>query len=196
MKRSIAALLVALSAVVGFGFSQVQSDNAAQEVVMPSVSSTLKAETDSAVTNSEATADALLQALMDPDGEYAAYAMYTAVLDKFGQVEPYVSIREAESRHIDALVRQLERLGVEVPSNPYLGKVEAPADLTTAAQAWAEGEIDNVALYDTLLASTTDANATKVFTNLRRASLEMHLPMFELAAENGGVLTQEQMQGM
>lgn len=196
MKRSIAALLVALSAVVGFGFSQVQSDNAAQEVATPSVANTLLAETDAAVPTGNAAADVLMKALMDPEGEYAAYAMYSAVIDEFGQVEPYVSIRDAESRHIDALIRQLERLGVEIPSNPYLGNVDAPADLTAAAQAWAEGEVDNVALYDTLLASTTDANATKVFTNLRRASLEKHLPMFELAAQNGGVLTKEQMQGI
>jgi hypothetical protein len=67
-------------------------------------------------------------ALMSPDGEYAA-ASYQAVIDAFGPVEPYATIKEGEDRHIDALIRQLNRLGYEAPANPYLGEIEAPADL-------------------------------------------------------------------
>jgi hypothetical protein len=130
---------------------------------------------------------------MDPEGEYAAYAMYSAVIDEFGSVEPYVTIREAEGRHIDALIRQLSRYGVAVPENPYLGKVLAPEDLQTAAEAWAIGEIANVELYDKLLAQTSDSNLIKVFTNLRASSNDQHLPMFTAAAQNGGQLTAEQM---
>jgi len=37
--------------------------------------------------------DALLEALAGSDGEYAAYAMYSAVIDTYGDVEPYVTIR-------------------------------------------------------------------------------------------------------
>jgi len=37
--------------------------------------------------------NALLEALTDREGEYAAYAMYTAVIDTYGDVEPYVTIR-------------------------------------------------------------------------------------------------------
>jgi threonyl-tRNA synthetase len=40
------------------------------------------------------------EALMSPVGEYAASAMYQAVIDEFGQVEPYVTIRAAEERKI------------------------------------------------------------------------------------------------
>jgi hypothetical protein len=132
-------------------------------------------------------------ALFGPEGEYAAAAMYQAVIDEFGQVEPYVSIKEGEERHIDALVRQLERMGYDVPDNPYLGEVSAPADLQTAAEAWALGEIANVEMYDELLTQTEDETLIRVLENLRRASLESHLPLFELAAENGGSLTPEQM---
>jgi hypothetical protein len=135
----------------------------------------------------------VLAALMGPDGEYAAAASYEAVLDEYGQVEPYATIYLAELRHIDALTRQLQKLGEPVPSNPYTGKITAPKDLTTAAEAWAEGEILNVELYDDLIAKTDNANLLRVLGNLRRASLESHLPAFELAAENGGTLTPEQM---
>jgi len=135
----------------------------------------------------------IMAALMGPDGEYAAAASYQAVLNEYGMVEPYATIYQAELRHIDALIRQLEKAGVDVPANPYTGKIKAPGDLTTAAEAWAEGEILNVELYDDLIARTTNENLLKVLGNLRSASLDSHLPAFELAAENGGTLTAEQM---
>jgi len=135
-------------------------------------------------------------ALMGPEGEYAALASYQAVIDEFGDVEPYATIMEAEARHADALLRQLERMGVEVPENPYLGLLEAPTDLTTAAEAWAVGEIANVELYDELIAQASDENLIRVFENLRRASLEEHLPAFEAAAENGGTLSAGAMTGL
>lgn len=133
------------------------------------------------------------EALMSPDGEYAAAAAYAAVIAKYGKVEPYVTIRAAERRHVAALTRQLERYGVEVPANPYMGKIPAPSSLEKAAQAWATGEVDNVAMYDELIAETNDAQLARVLTNLRRSSLDSHLPMFEAAARNGGTLTAAQM---
>lgn len=133
------------------------------------------------------------KALMGEEGEYAAYATYSAVIDKFGLVEPYVTIRESEDRHIQALIRQLSRFGVEVPENPYLGNVLAPSDLQTAAEAWAVGEVENVEMYDELLSQTTDSNLIKVFTNLRASSNDKHLPLFTAAAKNGGTLSSTQM---
>lgn len=133
------------------------------------------------------------EALTGPDGEYAAAASYQAVLDKFGQVEPYATILQAELKHINALTRQLERAGVVVPENPYLGNLVAPENLRLAAEAWAEGEILNVSMYDELLTQAADTNLIRVLSNLRRSSQESHLPMFQLAAENGGTLTAEQM---
>ena len=136
------------------------------------------------------------EALTSPEGEYAAAASYQAVIDKFGNVEPYATILQAENRHINALTRQLERLGISVPANPYLGNLTAPTELKAAAEAWAEGEVKNVAMYDKLLTQTTDSNLLRVLNNLRRSSQESHLPAFTLAAENGGTLTADQMPAM
>lgn len=139
-------------------------------------------------------AAAAYEALMSPEGEYAALASYQAVIAAFGQVEPYVSIAAMEQNHVDALTRQLARFGYAAPANPYLGKILAPADLPAAARDWDEGERKNVALYDQLMAAAAhDPGATRVFTNLRRSSLEAHLPLFEAAAKSGGVLTEAQM---
>ena len=163
-----------------------------QEVQPPVTTDVLDTFSDSAP---EEGTDAYLAwfALMGPDGEYAAAALYQAVIDEYGAVEPYVSIKKGEERHIDALTRQLERRGFDVPENPYLSVVSAPADLQSAAEAWAEGEIANVEMYDDLIAQTDDESLLRVLENLRRASLESHLPLFELAAENGGSLTADQM---
>lgn len=145
---------------------------------------------------SESAKEAILEALTGPEGEYAAYAMYNAVIDKFGEVEPYVSIREAEGRHIEALKRLLDRYGVAYPKeNPYIGKVQAPESLEEAARAWAKGEVENVAMYDRLIGAVSGyPDAMRVFENLRRASKEKHLPAFQAAAENGGTLTKAEMQ--
>jgi len=70
--------------------------------------------------------------------------------------------KEGEERHIDALTRQLERRGYDVPENPYLSVASPPADLQSAAEAWAEGEIANVEMYDDLIAQTDDKNLLRV----------------------------------
>jgi hypothetical protein len=137
------------------------------------------------------------EALMGVDGEYAAFAAYGAVIDEFGPVEPYVTIQQAEGRHVNALIRQLERRGIDVPENPYLGTISAPADLVAAAENWATGEVANIAMYDELLEQVAgDAQLTRVLTNLRRASQEAHLPMFTAAAASDGTLSADEMAGM
>ena len=142
----------------------------------------------------ESVETALLEALIGPEGEYAAYASYAAVLEEYGDVEPYATIADAELRHIEALQRLLDKYGVEHPTvNPYLGTIEAPMDLESAALAWADGEIANVELYDELLAEVEEfSDINRVFLNLQFASQEAHLPAFQLAAVNGGTVTSGQ----
>ena len=206
MRKLIATASIAL--ITGLVLSGCATDAADDSVEENQASTSTTENLDSNVDEQEAEVSDILtpegvvegtdaylvwEALMGSDGEYAALASYQAVLDEYGDVEPYATIMAAEGRHADALIRQLDRLGVEVEENPYLGQIEAPADLETAAEAWAEGEILNVELYDKLIADAESEQLIKVFNNLRSASLDSHLPAFELAAENGGVLTEEQM---
>jgi hypothetical protein len=46
-----------------------------------------------------------------------------------------------------------------------------------------QGEIDNVALYDKLLASTRRPDILAVYHALRAASLDRHLPAFQRCAQ-------------
>lgn len=149
------------------------------------------------ITSEEAIAtQAVYDALMGAEGEYAAYALYGAVIDKYGQVEPYVTIQKSEAKHIDALKNLLDKYNISYPdTNPYLATAIAPDNLKQAALSWVDGEIANIEMYDELLAKTTNyPDISRVFNNLRRASQEKHLPAFRAAAENGGTLSQEQME--
>lgn len=202
MTKSIKLFPILLVTTVILAGCSAPSSTDMDQAPTPSESSdTLEApaeesqSSDPVIKESMTDTEIVLAALMGPDGEYAAAASYLAVLDKYGSVEPYQTIYQAELRHIDALIRQLERLGAEVPENPYLGKITAPDDLVSAAKAWAEGEVLNVELYDQLISKTDTANLLKVLGNLRTASLESHLPAFELAAQGDGTLTAEQMSG-
>jgi hypothetical protein len=133
---------------------------------------------------------ALLTALAGPQGEYAARAEYAAILAKFGPgIQPYANILEAEKKHIAALQQQCEKYGVPVPADPYLGNVTAPATLMEAAETGVLAETLNVAMYDDLLTKVKQyPSLVQVFTNLRAASLNNHLPAFQAAIENGGSL--------
>lgn len=128
--------------------------------------------------------EAVLEALLGPEGEYAAYATYAAILDEYGNVNPFANIMASEARHIDALKEILDQYEVSYPAdNPYLGTIQAPESLAAAAQAGVDAEIANVALYEGQLEAVADyPDIVKVFVNLQAASQEQHLPAFQRAA--------------
>ena len=131
--------------------------------------------------------EAVLTALAGPDGEYAAHALYTAILEQHGSIQPFAAIREAESRHIRALERQLKKYGVTVPKNTFEGKAKAPETILAAAQQGVESERANIAMYDRFLEAVKEyPDLTRVFTHLQRASREGHLPAFEATVKREG----------
>ena len=128
--------------------------------------------------------EAVLEALVGAEGEYAAYATYAAILDEYGNVNPFANIMAAEAQHIDALKEILDQYEIAyLEENPYLGMIEAPNSLAEAAQAGVDAEIANVALYEEQLEAVADyPDILEVFVNLQTASQEQHLPAFERAA--------------
>lgn len=119
------------------------------------------------------------------DDEYKARATYVQVLADFGNVRPFANVVEAEQRHIDALARLFDRYGLDVPTDPWPGRVPRYASLSEACRTGVEAEIDNAALYDRLLAGTTRDDLLDTYRNLQRASQENHLPAFQRCAERG-----------
>ena len=120
--------------------------------------------------------EALYMAL---DDEYHALAVYQSVIDTFGPIDPFVKIAASEERHIEALINQLNKHGLTIPENPWLGIIPAFESVEQACQTGVQAEIDNVALYDQLFSMTDDTGLIRVFTNLSNASLNSHLPQFE-----------------
>ena len=81
----------------------------------------------------------------------------------------------------------MQRLGMEVPKNPWdAGKIAPPASLDDACAMAIEAEIENIALYDLLIPQIGDLAVRQVFQNLQDASRNNHLPAFRrcLAREN------------
>jgi len=127
--------------------------------------------------------DMVLEALVGPEGEYAAYATYAAIIETYGDVNPFTNIMKSEAQHIEALTTILDSYGIPYPEeNPYLGAVDVPKSLAAAAQAGVDAEIANVDLYERQLKAVADyPDILSVFINLQSASQNQHLPAFERA---------------
>jgi hypothetical protein len=129
---------------------------------------------------SEQEVTALREAL---DDEYHAWTTYDQVVEDFGEVRPFINIRAAEARHIEALLGLFRRYGVEVPPNRWPGKVPRYRRLLDACRDAVTAEIENAALYDRLMATTQKQDLLTVLGNLREASQERHLPAFRRCLE-------------
>lgn len=130
----------------------------------------------------------LHQALREAlDDEYKARATYRAVIDAFGAVPPFANIIQSEERHIDALLRLLASRGLPAMPDPYRAGLPAPQSIEEACRLGVDAEIENVALYDRLLAAVAgDEIAMNVFRSLQWASQERHLPAFRRRLEGKG----------
>jgi hypothetical protein len=124
--------------------------------------------------------DALNEAL---DDEYRAWTTYDQVIADFGAVRPFRNIRDAESRHIEALCALYIRYGLSIPENPWPRKVERYASLQEACAAGVAAEIANGAMYERLIAATRRPDMLAVLRNLQEASQQRHLPAFQRAAQ-------------
>lgn len=126
------------------------------------------------------TVAALTEAIQD---EYKARATYRKVIAVFGSVRPFVNIIEAEGRHVEALLRQFDRLGEPPPADEWAERAEAPASIAAACEMAISAEIDNAAMYDRLLTMVDDPTVRKVLLNLQDASKNRHLPAFRRCLE-------------
>lgn len=129
------------------------------------------------------TQEALRAAL---DDERHAQALYAAVQDRFGERRPFSNIAQAEERHESHLLAIFAAHGMAVPEDRWAGtKVPVPATFAEACQQAAQAERDNVALYDRLLPTISAPDVRAVFTALRDASRDHHLPALERCGSRG-----------
>jgi hypothetical protein len=120
------------------------------------------------------------------DDEYQAWSIYDQVITDFGEVRPFINIRDAEARHIEALRTLYIRYGVPIPENNWPGKVERYTSVQAACEASVTAEVANGELYDQLFKTELRPDILKVLRNLQQASLERHLPAFQRCGGGGG----------
>lgn len=114
--------------------------------------------------------------------EYLAQARYNEIISNFGNIRTFIQIKEAELRHINALLSLFERYQVQIPEDISNLYVTAPLSLKAAFAAGVQGEIDNIAMYNKFLTFDVPADVRTVFTQLRNAS-ENHLEAFRRGLE-------------
>lgn len=131
---------------------------------------------------SEAEIHALHEAM---DDEYHSWTTYDQVISDFGEVRPFINIREAEARHMGALRTLFMRYGVPVPENTWVGRVDRYPDIHAACEAAVEAEIANGEMYERLLTQTTREDILTVLGNLQAASQQRHLRAFQRCVQRG-----------
>lgn len=179
--------VMGLIVVLGYFFTQINSNNSGGDVVRSQISRNNCLADDCLVVNNleypagelpTQVKTALDEAIND---EYKALATYDVVIAKFGQVRPFSMIKGAEEQHIASLKAIYDKYGLKAPENEWGKKVTAPTTLQQACQIGVEAEIANVGLYREKLLPEVEAyeDIVLVFTNLMNASEQKHLPAFE-----------------
>lgn len=117
----------------------------------------------------------LTYALQD---EYLAQARYDNILRTFGSIRTFTRIKEAELRHVNALLPLFTRYQVPLPEDESQSFVTTPESIKAAYAAGTQGEIDNISMYERFLSHNIPNDVRTVFSQLRNASLN-HLEAFE-----------------
>lgn len=136
------------------------------------------------LTIDEKTKSALLESLAD---ERRAQSFYNAIIKKFGEVSPFINIVQAEKKHEEHLIPLFQKYGVAIPPNDEEGKeIKVPESIADACKQGAEAEKINLEMYNRLLIFVKEQDIRDVFTWLRDASQNNHLPAFERCKQGGG----------
>jgi hypothetical protein len=128
---------------------------------------------------SDSSRRAVERALAD---ERAAEARYETVTRSLGTVMPFRQLERAERRHAWALEQLLEQHGAPVPPAASAPSISEPKSLREECALGVQAEKNNIALYDELLRSELPADVQCVFSHLRSASRDRHLPALERCA--------------
>ena len=116
--------------------------------------------------------------------EFKAYETYSKIIETFGNINPFINIKESEAVHYSMLIKLAEKYGVEVPINDWKDKIEIPNNLIECYELGVAGEIENIAMYNNLLINSTKSDITDALFRLQAASFNNHLPAFRSCVIN------------
>lgn len=125
--------------------------------------------------------NALSQSLTN---EYRLQAYYRAVINKFGDLRPFAMIIGAEDQHVAVLSSLFDKYGVAKPTNSFTNQNYSFTNFQSACQNSVAYEQATVNLYNALLPKVSSyTDITQVFSNLKDAAQNSHLPAFEKCAQ-------------
>lgn len=124
-------------------------------------------------------ADMLAYAVQD---EYLAHGEYEAIIELFGNRNPYVNIMVSEEAHLSFLESVYDSYNIEFPEDESKDQLILPENLLEAAQTGVKAELDNIAMYERFLEYELPDNIRQVFEALKNGS-ESHLVAFQRQVE-------------
>ena len=116
--------------------------------------------------------------------EFKAYETYSKILEKFGSIDTFIHIKEAEARHYSILIPLLQKYEIEIPINNWSDKIEVPNSLIECYEIAVASEINNISMYDNLISHTNEADVKDILFQLQAASYNNHLPAFRVCVQN------------
>ncbi len=116
--------------------------------------------------------------------EFKAYETYSKIIETFGNINPFINIKESEALHYSILIKLAEKYGVEVPMNDWKDKIEIPNNLIECYELGVAAEIENIAMYNNLLTNSTKSDITDALFRLQATSFNNHLPAFRSCVIN------------
>lgn len=116
--------------------------------------------------------------------EFKAYETYSKIIEKFGNINPFSNIKEAEAVHYSVLISLAQKYSVEVPINDWTDKIEVPNTIIECCELGVAAEIDNIAMYNNLLGYASKSDIIDALYRLQAASYNNHLPAFRTCVIN------------
>ncbi|WP_419678295.1 ferritin-like domain-containing protein [Aliarcobacter lanthieri] len=111
--------------------------------------------------------------------EFEAYETYSRVIEKFGNITPFINIKEAEAVHYSVLIQLMQKYNIEVPINDFsTAIINIPNTIIECCELGVAGEINNISMYNNLLSFAVDSDIIDVLFKLQAASYNNHLPAF------------------
>lgn len=119
--------------------------------------------------------DMLTYAVQD---EYLAHGEYAAIIELYGNRNPYANIMASEEVHLSFLENVYNSYNIDFPADGSKDHLILPENLLEAAQTGVKAELDNIAMYERFLDYELPDNIRQVFEALKNGS-ESHLIAFQ-----------------
>jgi len=111
--------------------------------------------------------------------EFEAYETYKRIIEKFGNITPFINIKETEAVHYTILTQLMQKYNIEVPTNNFqTAIIDIPNTIIECCELSVAKEISNIAMYNNLLGFARDNDIIDILFQLQAASYNNHLPAF------------------